>query len=289
MGRGSLGLLLLGVCIAAGASAATLELPALNTPPSAEHHPGKIVWVDLVTPDLPAAEKFYSALFGWTYQQLHVGKSDYALISADGHAIGGMIERPFPVREHHQPAWLTFIAVRDVDAAKRNAVAHKAKVLADSASYGPRGRQAVLADPEGAVFAILASGSGDPPDFLAAPGDFIWSSLHAKSPDDEAAFYQDLFGYEVFETESDDATEHVLFSSDDFARASANALPSGGHRHAHWLNFVRVASCSDAAAKATAAGGRVVVEPHPDRQGGMVALLADPAGAVFGVMEWQDK
>jgi hypothetical protein len=32
----------------------------------------------------------------------------------------------------------------------------------------------------------------------------------------------------------------------------------------------------------------VVVEPHVDRHGGRVALVADPAGALVGLMEWSD-
>jgi predicted enzyme related to lactoylglutathione lyase len=43
-----------------------------------------------------------------------------------------------------------------------------------------------------------------------------------------------------------------------------------------------------AAAKAVALGGRVVVEPHIDRHGGKVAVVADPTGAPFGLMEWSD-
>jgi hypothetical protein len=30
----------------------------------------------------------------------------------------------------------------------------------------------------------------------------------------------------------------------------------------------------------------VVVEPNPDRHGGLVAVVADPAGAPFGLLEW---
>jgi predicted enzyme related to lactoylglutathione lyase len=160
-------------------------------------------------------------------------------------------------------------------------------VVADSKSYPSRGRQAVLTDPEGAVFAILASSSGDAPDFLAQPGEWIWSSLLSKDPGAEAAFYQTLFGYDVFDLASDDGSDHVILSSDDFARASVNAFPSGSaHRHAHWLNFIRVDSTADGVAKAVAMGGRVLVEPHVDRHGGQVAVVADPAGAPFGLMEW---
>jgi predicted enzyme related to lactoylglutathione lyase len=270
--------------------AASFELPPLNSPPSTEHHVGKVVWADLVTPDLSAAEKFYGGLFGWTFQNIRAGDSDYVVATYDGRPVAGLVEKPLSVTERRQSAWLTFIAVRDVDATKRTALAHKAKLVADSVVYSKRGRQAILADPEGAVFAILASSSGDPPDYLAAPGEWIWSSLHAKDPENEASFYQNLFGYDVFDAETPDGMEHLILSSDDYARASANALPDGqDRRHAHWLNFIRVGNAADMAAKAVALGGRVLVEPHPDRHGGMVAVVADPAGAPVGLMEWSDS
>ena len=81
----------------------------------------------------------------------------------------------------------------------------------------------------------------------------------------------------------------MILSTDDYARASVNALPShSSRRHPHWLNFVRVVDAVDVAAKAVALGGRVLVEPHVDRHGGKVAVVADPTGAPFGLMEWSD-
>ena len=274
----------------ASLQAASFELPPLNSPPSTEHHVGKVVWADLVTPNLSAAEKFYGGLFGWTFQSIRAGDSDYVVAMEAGRAVAGMVEKPISLSERRQSAWLTFIAVRDVDAVKHTALAQRGKVLADSVNYAMRGRQAVLADPEGAVFAILASSSGDPPDYLAAPGEWIWSSLHAKDPETEAAFYQNVFGYDVYDAESADGMEHLILSSDDYARASANALPVGaGPRHAHWLNFIRVENAADLTAKAVQLGGKILVEPHADRHGGMVAVVADPAGAPVGLMEWSDS
>jgi len=63
-----------------------------------------------------------------------------------------------------QPAWLTFIALRDVGEAERTALAHGGKVLSKAREYPQRGRQKILADPQGAVFAVLHSSSGDPDD-----------------------------------------------------------------------------------------------------------------------------
>jgi len=281
--------ILLSAACAATVMAAPFELPPLVEPANAEHHVGKVIWVDLVTPDLASAKRFYSGLFGWTFRDIHVGKTDYAVAFLDGRPVGGLLHQRVPPGEQRRPAWLAFIAVRDVDAAKRTALEHGAKVVKEPRSYPRRGSQAVFADPEGAVFGVLASSSGDPSDSLAAPGEWIWSSLHAQDPDKDAAFYQALFGYDVFDVPSDDGLDHVILSTDDYARASINALPShSSRRHPHWLNFVRVVDAVDVAAKAVALGGRVLVESHIDRHGGKVAVVADPTGATFGLMEWSD-
>jgi uncharacterized protein len=281
--------LLFFLCVS-NAGALSFELPPLNSPASAEHHVGKVVWADLVTPNLAAAEHFYGGLFGWTFQTIHTGDSDYAVALANGRPVGGLYQKPVPEGELRQSAWLTFIAVRDVEAAKRAALSGGAKVVADSRKYSARGTQAVLTDPQGATFAILASSSGDAPDYLAAPGEWIWSSLLVKDADADAAFYQKVFSYDAFDLASEDGLEHVILSSDDFARASVNALPAdSARRRPHWLNFIRVDSTADMVARVVQSGGRVLVEPHVDRHGGQVAVVADPAGAPFGLMEWTDS
>jgi uncharacterized protein len=274
---------------AAPAVAQKSELPPLVSPATTEHHVGKVIWADLVTPDLAAAKTFYSGLFGWTFRDIHFGKAEYAVASLGGQPVGGLVQRTSPSAELRQPAWLTFIAVRDLDAVKKTALEHGAKLVSEPRSFAQRGRQAIFSDPEGAKFAVLASSSGDPADYLAGPGDWIWSSLLVRDADKEAAFYQTLFGYDVFDLPSDDGLDHMILSSDEYARASVNTLHHDSSRRIpHWLNFVRVVDATDAAAKAVALGGRVLVEPRADRHGGKLAVVADPAGAPIGVMEWAD-
>jgi predicted enzyme related to lactoylglutathione lyase len=274
---------------AAPAVAQKAELPPLVSPASTEHHVGKVIWADLATPDLAAAKAFYSGLFGWTFRDIHFGKAEYAVASLDGRPVGGLVQRAAPSAELRQPAWLTFIAVRDVDAVKKTALEHGAMLVAEPRSYARRGRQAIFSDPEGAKFAILASSSGDPSDTLAGPGDWIWSSLLVRDADKEAAFYQTLFGYDVFDLPSDDGLDHMILSTDEYARAGVNTLHRDSSRRLpHWLNFVRVGDATDLSARAVALGGRVLVEPHVDRHGSKLAVVADPAGAPIGLMEWTD-
>jgi predicted enzyme related to lactoylglutathione lyase len=279
----------LGVVGAVPIMAAPLQLPAIVEPASKEHHVGKVIFVELVTPDLAAAKKFYAGLFGWTFRDIQVGGTSYAEAFLDGRQVAGLIHKDVPAGEHRQPVWLSFFAVGDVDLAKNVALQNGAKVLFEPHNIPDRGKEAVFADPQGAVFVVLASSSGDPSDVLATPGEWIWSSLITSDPDSGAAFYQKLFNYEVFEMPASPGGQHLLLASDDYARASVNTLPANRPKaHPHWLNYVRVEDAVMMTEKVVALGGRVLVEPRVDRHGGKVAVVADPLGAPFGLLEWPD-
>ena len=279
------------LCIACAVPvmAAQIQLPAIVEPASQEHHVGKVIFVELVTPDLAAAKKFYAGLFGWTFRDIQAGEIAYAEAFLDGRPVAGLIHKTIAAGEQRQPAWLSFFAVGDVDAARKVALQNGAKVLFEPHNIPDRGREAVFADPQGAVFAVLASSSGDPPDVLAVLGEWIWSSLITRDPDTNAAFYQTLFDYEVFELPASEDYQHLLLASDNYARASVNTLPvNRPNAHPHWLNYVRVEDTVKMTAKVTALGGRVLVEPRIDRHGGKIAVVADPSGAPFGLLEWPD-
>jgi hypothetical protein len=59
--------------MSAASAAPALQLPPIADSANLEHHPGKIVWADLVTPDLAAAERFYGGLFGWSFRDIRAG------------------------------------------------------------------------------------------------------------------------------------------------------------------------------------------------------------------------
>jgi uncharacterized protein len=134
---------------------------------------------------------------------------------------------------------------------------------------------------------VIASSSGDPSDALALPGEWIWHSLFAENLDKDTAFYQTLFDYEVFDLPGETDDQHVILAADGYARAGANALlPKRGH--AHWLNYIRVVDAAQSAARAVALGGKVLLAARDDRHGGKIAIVADPQGAPFGLLEWPE-
>lgn len=279
------------LCLAGATSgrAAPLTVPAINDPPTQERHAGKAIFVELVTPDLAGAERFYGPMFGWSFHDIKTGPVAYAEATLGGQAVAGIVQKPVPPGDRKQPFWISFFSVGDVDAAEKAAVQNGATVLREAHTLPDRGREAVLADPQGAVFALLTSSSGDTPDVLSAQGDWIWRSLLTKDAVAASTFYKAVLGYEVTTLAAAPGEQHLLLSSEQYARGSANTLPEGHSTlHPIWLDYVRVPDAASAAAKAVALGGRVLAAPRIDRQGGMIAVVADPQGAPVGLFEWAD-
>ncbi|HTY65624.1 MAG TPA: hypothetical protein VMH36_03165 [Alphaproteobacteria bacterium] len=66
--------------------AAPLQLPPITEPASQEHHVGKVILLELVTPDLATSKKFYGALFDWTFRDVQTDGPAYAEAFLDGRA-----------------------------------------------------------------------------------------------------------------------------------------------------------------------------------------------------------
>jgi hypothetical protein len=143
-----------------------------------------------------------------------------------------------------------------------------------------------LTDPEGAVFAIEASSSGDPSDALPTPGNWFRTTLFARDPGDSGVFYQQLFGYHLVGLPTGAGFERVRLSSGGHPRISVNALPTDVPAlQTQWVNFVLVVNAADATAQALKLGGSVLVKAQRDVQGVATVILADPTGAPFGIIE----
>ena len=114
--------------------------------------PGALSWNELGSPDLDGSAKFYGDLLGWTTAEMEGADPKYLVIStADGHANGG-IRPPAPGTP---PFWLVYFATDDIDATLAKAGELGGTVLVGSTDIGIA-KVAVVADPQGAVFALYA-------------------------------------------------------------------------------------------------------------------------------------
>jgi uncharacterized protein len=120
------------------------------------HVAGTLCWADLSTPDVKRASAFYSGLFGWQLTADPKDPSGYLHIKNGEHFIGGI-----PPAVYRQPGvpphWLAYFQVDDVDASAAKAKQMGAKLYLAPMTMEGVGRMSVIADPQGAVFAIFKS------------------------------------------------------------------------------------------------------------------------------------
>jgi len=116
---------------------------------------GSMCWNELATSDMARAGAFYGGLLGWSAERRATGALEYATFTAEGEARGGMTAiapTGGPVPSH----WLVYFAVRDCDGAATLAQSLGGAVRVPPSEIPDIGRFAVLADPQGAVFAVIA-------------------------------------------------------------------------------------------------------------------------------------
>jgi uncharacterized protein len=117
---------------------------------------GALCWNELATTDIKRATSFFGQLLGWEYD---TDDSGYVAVMNAGRLNGGMREQTEQERRV-PPAWLPYFTVRSADEVARHAVELGGHALVPTAE-SPRGRYAVIADPQGAAFAVF-EGETDP-------------------------------------------------------------------------------------------------------------------------------
>lgn len=112
-------------------------------------------WADLQTRDRDAAAKFYAALFGWEFT---LGKDKdpggYLHIKNHEEYIGG-VPSPRDMPPHVPPHWLPYIQVADCSGVTTRAQSLGARILVPPMTVENQLHFSVLADPQGAVFALF--------------------------------------------------------------------------------------------------------------------------------------
>jgi uncharacterized protein len=114
--------------------------------------PGAPSWNELASPDLDASKEFYSSLFGWTVEPFEGSPQPYLTIKNGEANNGGIRELDSPGPPPH---WLVYFAIDDIDQGLA-----KVEQLGGVKHAGPMdigiAKIAVVADPQGAIFALYA-------------------------------------------------------------------------------------------------------------------------------------
>jgi predicted enzyme related to lactoylglutathione lyase len=244
-----------------------------------------ISWVDLSTPDPAAAQAFYGGLFGWQFDDVrHEGELIYHNAHIDGYRVAGLGRQDAEMAAGGVPAlWTTYINHEDAAAVAAKAQRAGGTVLVPPMQVMDQGHMAVIVDPSGAVFGVWQPLAHIGAQLVNMPNTLVWNELQTPAIGAARDFYGEVFGWE-YEV---DGNGYVLARVNGREQAGMMALdPSWGDVPPNWLLYFLVSDAAAAAARAQELGGSVSV-PVTEAPGvGRFAILSDPQGAVFSVIEY---
>lgn len=134
--------------------------PEEDVETDAPPNPYTFIWDELMTTDVPAAEKFYAEVFGWEAMHADFGAGDYVVFNRPGtkgprgtpRGAGGMFKSPDGMPHSF---WLSYLSVPDAAAITEKAKRLGGKVVVPPKAVAKVGTFAVWADPVGGTIGVL--------------------------------------------------------------------------------------------------------------------------------------
>lgn len=250
-------------------------------------------WVDLATTDPAAAQEFYGKLFGWEFEANPTDQgSEYIMARQGGKAAAGMMQQaPEQAAMGIPSMWNSYITTNDLEATLAKVEAAGGSIMMGAMDVMGSGRMAVIVDPGGAVACLWQALDSIGAEVVNEHGAFCWSECQTTEVAATAGFYSELFGWQAQETDMGDLGSYTVFNlpgSKSVGEGIAGAMnPPAPGIPAHWSIIFAVDDCDQRASLATAAGGSVRLAPF-DMPIGRLAVIADPQGAAFQILQMNE-
>jgi len=241
----------------------------------------RFCWHAIHSTDVPNGIDFYQKVLGWSVVMQDMGEDELAMFAAaDGDP---RLHIASPLIQSMPSTWNNYLRVEDVDASTEAAVEAGGLLLVPGTDIPP-GRFAMVSTPSGATLALFKEAS---PETNAHPGGGLgsihWVELHSQDVDADLAWLRTVFGFEATERPmGGGARYHVLTMNGEMrggvTPSAAADLPST------WVAWVTVEDVDACVDQATSLGGERLTDTTEMAGVGRMAMVADPTGAVFGVI-----
>ncbi len=263
-------------------------------PEITQYAPGTPSWADLLARDGQAAKDFYTALFGWTYDDHPAGPDMvYTMFSHNGMAACASAEAG-PGQENLPPHWSVYVTVDDLEAAVERATKAGGTVVLGPMDVTPMpdhtvGRMAIIQDREGAFlrlwYPVAHTGAG----VMMEPGALCWFELATTDPESARDFYQQTLGVEINLDENIEEYSYWLMTvNDQMVGGIMQIGEDWGPVPPNWGVYFGVNDVEATVARAQELGGRLVHGPADITDFARFAVLGDAEGAVFTVIKLND-
>ena len=242
------------------------------------HSPNSFCFAELNTHDVETAQRFYDAVLGW--KAITVPADDgYLLFQLEGRDVAALRHAKGATR------WVPYLSVPSADDAVARARELRASVVAPPFDMNGFARKAVIHDPAGGVVGLWEPHGHHGAAVLDRPGSMWWAELLTRDVQGAKNFYASLLGWKPVDTLKYGIRYSVFKLGEE---ALAGLLPIGadwGPVSPYWQILFAVDDCDAAVERAKTAGGSLIFGPNDIPNAGRAAIIGDPGGAIFVVMQ----
>ena len=161
--------------------------------------PGEVTWMDLATPDVEAAKKYYGQIFGWDYFDTGPDFGHYNFALAQGRTAVGL--GPMQPGAQMPSAWTIYFATDDAAADTARVKALGGQVIVDPMTIGDSGVMAICVDPTGAVFGLWQTVNMIGASVENEHGAMAWHEVNTRDSAAACKFYGELFNLTALKME----------------------------------------------------------------------------------------
>ena len=245
---------------------------------------GRIVWYELLTTDMKAAEKFYGAVVGWTVAPFEGSPDPYDMVMRNGQIpTGGVMT--IPAGMNFPPHWAMYVAVDKLEDAVAQIEKLGGSALSPVIDIPTIGRMRTMMDPHKAVFSIYETANEHQPDAPREVGDASWHELMTTDAAAALKFYGQIFGWsESTAMDMGPMGKYHIFRGGEYDLGGMmNKPPEMAQVPPHWGIYFRVPDVDAAADRVKSEGGQVLNGPMDVPGGSRVVNCQDPQGAFFSL------
>ena len=247
---------------------------------------GAPTWIDLTTSDVERAKRFYSAVFGWTFETGGEEYGGYVSAFLDGRVVAGIM--------HNDPQWnspdfwTTYLHTADAEATVAAATAAGGSNCGGVMDIPAKGRMAMITDPAGAFFGVWQPAGHQGSEAFNEHGAPLYHQLTTRDYAGSLDFYRTVFGWTTKTVSDTDEFRYstAAFDGEELVGVMDGSvyLPEGVP--STWTCFMG-AEDVDKTIELIVENGGSVARAAEDTPYGRLAAVADPTGAGFNLSSLQ--
>jgi predicted enzyme related to lactoylglutathione lyase len=244
---------------------------------------GRVLWYELLTTDMKAAEKFYSTVVGWKVQPFEGSPQPYDMwVRSDGVPVGGVMT--IPQGMNFPPHWGMYVGVPKLEEAVSQIERLGGSALSEVIDVPTVGRMRTMKDPQGVAFSVYEPASPPQPESEPLVGDTSWHELHTNDAEAAMRFYTELFGWRPTEAmDMGPMGKYHMFGRSFPLGGMMKKMPEMANVPPHWALYFHVPDVHKAAELVKANGGQVLNGPMEVPGGDWIINGMDPQGAAFSL------